>query len=318
MKVFINELVFDKVMHWINKTTDEVSGFGKVVRTDDGFEVVDVYLLEQECGGAHTDIDGTSLAKLMYRTRDDEGDLRWWWHSHVNMGVFWSSTDKDTIIDLGKNGWIIATVFNKKEEMRSALAYKTQSELGEHTQFIDQLATVILTPTYDDETLAAWDKEFTDNVKKKSYVYTPPSHGNHHRSYPADPKVVGPMHGQQGTLITMPTTGTTEIEGHMSEDFRRTWDRQDDLSPTQRSMLASAKIDAMLNGESNELDDDDPDMYYFRHGLYGHGLKEEAAVCKMSVKQYYNLISGASMYSPELQDIELILDQAEKDGVLRY
>ena len=43
------------------------------------------------------------------------------------MGVFWSGTDHQAIEQIGKNGWVLATVFNKKAEQRTAI-YQGGSE----------------------------------------------------------------------------------------------------------------------------------------------------------------------------------------------
>lgn len=167
----IPHAVYEKVMHWVNKAEGlEVSGFGKVVRdrATNTFTVVDAYLLEQEGGAAHTDIDDKSLARLMYQTKDIEGDLRWWWHSHVKMACFWSTTDTDTIKQLGANGWIVATVFNQKYEMRSALCYVTESDFGADTQMWDEVPTTIMDKPQDAR-VPIWNKEYEANVKRKMY-----------------------------------------------------------------------------------------------------------------------------------------------------
>jgi len=171
MKVTIQQITYDKIMHWINKTDMEVSGFGHVAYDEDTatFNVLDAYLLKQEGGAAHTDIDAAALGKLMYDKRNCEGHLRFWWHSHVNMAVFWSGTDRKTIEDMGKNGWCLATVFNKKYEMRSALAYKYDSEFGDGLEFVDDISTDII-HDIDLSLQAQWDAEFTANVSEKKYA----------------------------------------------------------------------------------------------------------------------------------------------------
>lgn len=173
----IPHAVYEKVMHWVNKAEGlEISGFGKVVRCKETntFTVVDAYLLEQEGGAAHTDIDDKSLARLMYQTKDIEGDLRWWWHSHVKMACFWSTTDTDTIKQLGANGWIVATVFNQKYEMRSALCYVTESDFGTDTQMWDEVPTTIMDKP-EDARIPLWDEEYQANVKRKTYPSVGPS-----------------------------------------------------------------------------------------------------------------------------------------------
>lgn len=172
-ELHIPKEVYDKVMYWVKKADFEVSGFGTVVYDEKAgaFTVLDACLLEQEGGAAHTDIDATALSRLMYHVHKEkiEGELKWWWHSHVKMPTFWSGTDKSTIEDLGRQGWCVATVFNQMEDMRSAYCTTIQVPvIGSETYFVDELETVV--PSYlDGDLVAQWDKEFTANVKKKTY-----------------------------------------------------------------------------------------------------------------------------------------------------
>jgi len=168
MKIVIPQLVHEKIMHWINKKDIEVSGFGTVKydTTTQEFHIINAYLLEQEGGAAHTDIDAASLNKLAFESIHDEGDLRWWWHSHVKMQTFWSGTDTATIKDLGKNGWIVATVFNQMRSNKSAVCYTTESELGSLLHYNDDIPTVI-DSNIDPLLMASWDESYATNVKER-------------------------------------------------------------------------------------------------------------------------------------------------------
>lgn len=173
MKIEIPRDIYEKVMYWIDKADFEVSGFGTVLydAKTGTFVVQDACLLKQEGGAAHTDIDANALGKLMYEIhkRKIPGELKWWWHSHVNMSVFWSGTDKETIRDLGKNGWIVATVLNKKQEMRSAFCAVTEVPIiGKQTYFVDEIETEI-PDFYDADAVASWDKEFAATVTEKKW-----------------------------------------------------------------------------------------------------------------------------------------------------
>lgn len=179
-KILIKEEVYDKVMHWVQSSApNEVSGFGKVTINDKGeFEINEAYLIEQEVGGAHTDIDAKGLAKLMYESKDEPGQLRWWWHSHANMQVFWSGQDKATIEELGKQGWIIATVFNVKHEYRSAVCYMTSKTVktpwgvstSEGVELEDNVTLEIQSTRYTAETVAQWDAELAKKVRQRKYT----------------------------------------------------------------------------------------------------------------------------------------------------
>jgi hypothetical protein len=178
--VVIPQHIHEQVMFWVNKSTKEVSWFGTVDFDKDiqQFKVKKVYLLKQEVSGATTDICEDALAQLMYQVHKEDpmAELRWWGHSHVNMSVFWSGEDKNTIRQLGYNGWILASVFNKKREVRSAFCTKVDILGNDHEVFVDDIATDIEWST--NETLEqAWSKEYEEKVQEKSYGYVSPVTG---------------------------------------------------------------------------------------------------------------------------------------------
>lgn len=165
----------DKIMHWVRKCNYEVSGFGKCFydRESKTVRVISAHLLKQVGGPTVTDIDPTSLSKLNFQLRNNEGELRFWWHSHVNMNAFWSGTDMDTIKQLGGNGWCAAAVFNKKNEYRAAVCGVTVNAFGDKEVDVkDDLVLRVIQPEYPEEIVRAWDLEFTDNVTEKTYEYT--------------------------------------------------------------------------------------------------------------------------------------------------
>lgn len=172
-KLYIPRTVYQQIMHWVNQEDLEVSGMGKVHYVADGnyFYVSKVYLLEQEVGSAHTDIDAVALGKLEYQTMKQDGDLNFWWHSHVKMGVFWSGTDTNTIKTMGGNGYCVATVFNQLNAMRTAVCYKAKTDFGETLHFMDECETIVYDPEPSAETKAQWTAQYKELVKRK--VYTP-------------------------------------------------------------------------------------------------------------------------------------------------
>ena len=167
-EVHIDNEVYDKIMYWVNKSNYEVSGLGTVEYDEEAglFRVTDAFLLTQENSMVTTDIDATAIGQLMaevYRRKDVEGTLNFWWHSHVDMDVFWSQTDLDTIHQLGQHGWFLSTVFNKKEEMRSAFYQRSPFNV-----FADKLPTQVIYP-YDDSREAEWDREYQEKVTIKKW-----------------------------------------------------------------------------------------------------------------------------------------------------
>jgi len=168
LQVLLSPEALTKINYWVQVSTVEISGLGKCKydASKHAYIVSDVWLLEQENGPTTTDIEASAAAKLLYETRETEGDLNFWWHSHVNMAVFWSGTDTDTIKEFGDNGYCLATVFNKKREMRSAFYQGANGFLP--SVFLDNLKT----DTYymvDEALLKKCQSEFEAKCTIKTY-----------------------------------------------------------------------------------------------------------------------------------------------------
>jgi type II secretory pathway component PulM len=167
----IDPLIFYKIMHWIDKEDYEVSGLGMIEVDHDRnvMRVVDAILLQQENTSATTEIDGHAIGRAMheFRQRQTPGMLKWWWHSHVNMNVFWSGTDQAAIKCLGGGdtdnaSWFVATVFNQRREMLSAYVQNRPIKLvqtGIETKVRQRL---------DQSVVDQWDAEYDEKVELPS------------------------------------------------------------------------------------------------------------------------------------------------------
>ena len=171
LRVEIDDKVYKKVMHWIDKAPGEVSGLGKVVHDAQTniIRVVDAILLPQKNTGSTTEIEASDVAKAMFLTKDSPGTLRWWWHSHVNMNVFWSGTDVATIKQLGGGGWFLSTVLNKKREMKSAYC-----QVAPVRMIVDDLSTHVM-EVLDSNLIEKWNQEY-----EKNCTVVVPSYVNHY------------------------------------------------------------------------------------------------------------------------------------------
>lgn len=175
-KLIVPRAVMDKISWWMHKTNQEVSGFGSLSFDEktNTFTVKDAILLKQKVSSASAEIDPNAMGKAMFRMKDDPNGLKWHWHSHVNMGVFWSADDMEIIRSLGQRGWILATVFNYKQEKKTA--YLSQVTLpnpagGEaltHDVFVNDIETNIIN-YIDPAVFEPWDKEYKEHVTD-SYV----------------------------------------------------------------------------------------------------------------------------------------------------
>lgn len=204
MTVSIDEPVWQKINYWVQKATGEVSGLGKIVVTDGVYRVVDAILVNQENASASTELDPASVAKAMYELRETPGHLNFWWHSHVNMDVFWSGTDIDTIREIGRHGWVVSTVFNKAREFLSSIYIKSTEVLPE--VFLNNVETKIQSYLPAGVT-EAWDKEY--DAKCKSYVWKPTKHA-WSRDDDYDDSGYAGYYGGYGTYGSEPEATTTK------------------------------------------------------------------------------------------------------------
>jgi hypothetical protein len=168
LKVEIDDLVFHKIMHWINKEDFECSGLGKIVVDHERnvVRVVDAILLKQKNDSSASEIDGQAICRAMheFRQRETPGELKWWWHSHVDMGVFWSGTDHAAIKCLGGGdtespSWFLATVFNQRREMLSAYVQNRPVKLVQ-----DNLQTIVRSAISQD-IVDQWNTEYDEKVE---------------------------------------------------------------------------------------------------------------------------------------------------------
>ena len=167
--IHIDYMVYQKIMRWVDKAVGEVSGLGKLTIDKDSkiITINSAILLKQENTAASTEIDPSAINKAMFELRNEEGHLNFWWHSHVNMDVFWSSTDIETIKQIGDQGFVVSTVFNKKREVLSSL-YRKGDDLFPAT-FIDNIETQVLENTLPSDLVESWDKDFEEKCKAKFF-----------------------------------------------------------------------------------------------------------------------------------------------------
>lgn len=176
MKIILPYEIERKIWHWVHKADFEVSGFGKVLWDSDlqGFIVQSVCLLKQEGGAAHTDIDPEALSKAQFELRSEPGQLGFWWHSHVNMAVFMSPQDKETLNEMGRNGWCVAVVYNKKGERKTAISYIYETAFAPEERrlaYQEDIGIIYSQPSLQE--VAGWDQQFEDKVTRKDYGYSP-------------------------------------------------------------------------------------------------------------------------------------------------
>ena len=161
--LYIDPVCMKKINYYTQAADGEVSGLGTLIRDDLGrFVVNQVFLLDQECTGTETDLDPEAISKLMVDMigrNEDPGQLKFWWHSHVNMGVFWSGTD-DTACETLSREFAFSLVVNKKRESLCRLDLYSPFRVTIDGVRVQEL------PTLEDSGLKeACEKEVKDKVK---------------------------------------------------------------------------------------------------------------------------------------------------------
>lgn len=250
-EIVIPTLVHEKIMHWVQMALPhECSGLGVTKVLNGRIHIVDVVMCEQKNSGAATDLDPADVSKAMYKMRESDGELNFWWHSHANMSVFWSGTDQSTIAQIGRQGMCVAAVFNAKREVRAAIAAMTPIPF-----FIDEVK-VKLQSQVSLETIASWEEEFNDNVKK-SYYHSR-SHGNGYLG--------GGVTRSSTTTTTVDTPVVRTSDWYKDKEFNhvtKSWEEKDPLDDIRpgvtRRTVVTPSDQKQLTGPATlaEVEDED-------------------------------------------------------------
>ena len=132
--VVMDHKVRSQIQFYVDNCDTEIGGLGRVVWQRDKkyllAHVVEVYCLKQEVSAVTTSLDEVAIAELLYDERRKKGHISYWWHSHVDMDVIWSGTDRDTMFDFIKEGGrMVYGVFNKShQETHAYLQQPTPEE----------------------------------------------------------------------------------------------------------------------------------------------------------------------------------------------
>jgi hypothetical protein len=122
-RITMKEDVYRKLMAYARLCNNEISALGTVNLVDGALLVDSVQLFDQTVSGTSTDLSSEDISKFLFeciKAGDNPESLKFWWHSHVNMGVFWSGTDNNTI-DRFRSGWMISMVSNKDNQFKLRL-----------------------------------------------------------------------------------------------------------------------------------------------------------------------------------------------------
>lgn len=126
--VFTHEAM-EKQRHLVDLCEVEVGWLGTVERNANVFTVTEIHVFDQEVSAATTNLDASALseygAKLMEEERfDDIERIRYWGHSHHDMGTSPSAQDESTLLDtFGDCEYAIRAILNKKGRVEISICF---------------------------------------------------------------------------------------------------------------------------------------------------------------------------------------------------
>lgn len=177
-KIMFTPETIMQIQAFIDECRVECSGLGKVQVVPEGLLVTEIVFLNQRNGPGSTELDQGALATWMFEREESHGDVkdfRLWWHSHVDMGVFWSGVDLTCINEtFGQGDWMIHYVGNKRREYRLRFDLYKPCRLT-----FDNLAYEL---SFDKEAQATFRdqvrQELQEKSKSESYGYQSGSSGS--------------------------------------------------------------------------------------------------------------------------------------------
>jgi len=180
IRLYLLPEVEERIRHYTRLAAGEVSGLGTVEEFDGGFLVTDLYLPKQVCTPAGTELNQEAVATLLMEldgAGKDSGELKFWWHSHGSLDVFWSGTDRQCIENLANGDYVLSLVTNKKGAMLARLDIFRPARVT-----LDDIAVSVR--SRDTGLLEACRKELQERVEESPIPFWAP--GSH--PVPAAPR----------------------------------------------------------------------------------------------------------------------------------
>jgi hypothetical protein len=162
-KIVIKHQVYSKIRAYADLAREEISAMGTVRVYNNVIYIDDVFLFNQMVTGTSTEICQEDLSRFVYECIKlglDPSSLKFWWHSHANMDVFWSTTDASTINQLSKE-WMVSIVSNKQDKFKlrldifspiriclDDLPYTVEYDKSNNASIMAEINAKVHTPSY--------------------------------------------------------------------------------------------------------------------------------------------------------------------------
>ena len=141
MDFYISQKAWKRVLDYAQASYDkfqaEVGGFLIATKDKDNDIILShPEILEQTVTSGTTEMDKAAIADYYVKSAMKHGnDVRFvWWHSHANMGAFWSGTDTSTMEDYSSGDWSAFLVVNIRGEYKFRICVWNPIEAHEDTE----------------------------------------------------------------------------------------------------------------------------------------------------------------------------------------
>lgn len=177
-KILISKLAYNKMWHYVDLADQEVGWLGTVNKLGKAFLIKDVFLLKQEVSAAQTVITIEGLSEFgedILKLPDGieiYNNIRFWGHSHVNMGTSASGQDESQMDLFEESGhpYFIRGILNKRGRMEFTIYFYENGLRAVDPEWC----------VYDpvDSTIRnVIEKEFNDKVTKEKFNFSVYSYG---------------------------------------------------------------------------------------------------------------------------------------------
>lgn len=236
--------ILSEIMFYVTSIDTEVGGLGELTidSTNNDIVVEEIFLLDQTVHGTECELSADGISKLYEELiadgeEDKIGKINFWWHSHADMGAFFSGTD-DTTMKEWSGQYQVALVINKKGEMKARL--------------MSRFPTLIITdiPIHMDWLYVAQKEEWEENITNKVHPKTIQTHTSNCSSYRKDGEVAV---FTDGAWFKYDKDGNQVGGPSKDYPFSKAW-AKDNEAPTPRYKSIHDMTEAEIVAEMDDID----------------------------------------------------------------
>lgn len=175
-RVLLTRDVYEDMFVLVDECQQEVGWLGVVERIGRDFLIKEVFLFDQEVHGTTCEITPNGLADFATEILSNRPDgmevvnsLRFWGHSHVNMGTSPSGQDESQLLELAEQGeadYFIRAILNKDGRIEFTILLKNIGVM------IRDAVWELYEPA-DEQRRARWQSEIQTKVREKVYPTFP-------------------------------------------------------------------------------------------------------------------------------------------------